>query len=83
MLDFSQIRRLTVETALAHPFLEEFSDPNDEPTMEVPFARDVVQDGLTSAQLKQLILLETKPEDFQEFRDSNILPEGEDPNEES
>lgn len=32
LLDFDPARRITVEDALAHPYLVAYHDPNDEPT---------------------------------------------------
>ena len=37
MLMFNPDHRITVDDALAHPFLAQYYDPSDEPTMESPF----------------------------------------------
>lgn len=34
MLDLDPDTRITVNDALAHPYLQNYSDPNDEPTSE-------------------------------------------------
>ena len=34
MLDLNPIRRITVEEALKHPYLEQLHEPEDEPTFE-------------------------------------------------
>lgn len=38
---FDPTKRLTVEEALAQPFLAEYYDPADEPTAERPFQYEV------------------------------------------
>ena len=38
---FDPTKRLTVEEALAQPFLAEYYDPSDEPTAERPFQYEV------------------------------------------
>ena len=40
---FDPTKRLTVETALAQPFLAEYYDPADEPTAEKPFQYEVIK----------------------------------------
>ena len=37
MLTFNPNNRITVEDALAHPYLEQYYDPNDEPVAQEPF----------------------------------------------
>jgi mitogen-activated protein kinase 7 len=37
MLDFDPTQRITVDEALAHPYLTVYHDPSDEPIHEVPF----------------------------------------------
>ena len=41
LLSFSPMTRMVVEEALAHPYLEEYSDPKDEPVAEKPFQAEV------------------------------------------
>ena len=41
LLSFSPMTRMVVEEALAHPYLEEYSDPQDEPVAEKPFQAEV------------------------------------------
>ena len=40
---FDPTKRLSVETALAQPFLAEYYDPADEPTAEKPFQYEVIK----------------------------------------
>lgn len=61
-LTFSPRKRITVEDALAHPYLEPYHDPEDEPTA-VPldpnfFSFDYSKEQLSRGQLKQLIYQE-------------------------
>ena len=37
MLDFDPTQRITVDEALAHPYLAVYHDPNDEPVHQCPF----------------------------------------------
>ncbi|VDK45490.1 unnamed protein product [Anisakis simplex] len=55
MLTFDHNSRITVDQALAHPFLQQYYDPSDEPTCESPFTEDMDLDTLSIDQLKQLI----------------------------
>ncbi|PWN48461.1 putative MAP kinase Kpp2 [Violaceomyces palustris] len=58
-LTFSPRKRITVEAALAHPYLEPYHDPEDEPTAAPLdpsfFDFDYCKEQLSRAQLKQLI----------------------------
>lgn len=62
LLAFSPARRMTVENALKHPYLEDYHDPADEPTAdEIPeefFNFDKDKDSLSKDQLKTLIFEE-------------------------
>lgn len=62
LLAFNPVKRITVEDALKHPYLEPYHDPEDEPTAApVPdefFDFDKVKDTLSKEQLKQLIFNE-------------------------
>ena len=42
LLSFNPITRMKVEEALAHPSMEEYYDPNDEPVAEKPFQFEVI-----------------------------------------
>lgn len=58
-LTFDPKKRITVEDALAHPYLEAYHDPDDEP--EAPpldpefFEFDLHKDDISREQLKQLL----------------------------
>ncbi|OQO01780.1 Mitogen-activated protein kinase [Cryoendolithus antarcticus] len=59
LLAFNPVKRITVEEALKHPYLEPYHDPEDEPTAEpIPeefFDFDKNKDNLSKEQLKRLI----------------------------
>ncbi|KAG3259586.1 mitogen-activated protein kinase 3 [Ictidomys tridecemlineatus] len=59
MLTFNPNKRITVEEALAHPYLEQYYDPTDEPVAEEPFTFDMELDDLPKERLKELIFQET------------------------
>lgn len=56
LLAFNPVKRITVEEALRHPYLEPYHDPDDEPTAEpIPeefFDFDKNKDSLSKEQLK-------------------------------
>lgn len=58
-LTFSPRKRITVEEALAHPYLEPYHDPEDEPTAEPLdpsfFDFDYCKEQLSRSELKRLI----------------------------
>jgi len=58
-LTFDPKKRLTVEEALAHPYLESYHDPNDEPTCaSLPpefFEFDLQKDEISRERLKELL----------------------------
>lgn len=62
MLTFNPAKRITVDQALNHPYLEAYHDATDEPTAEpIPdefFKFDKMKDQLTTDQLKQLMYAE-------------------------
>ncbi|PKU87953.1 mitogen-activated protein kinase 5 [Dendrobium catenatum] len=58
MLTFDPSRRLTVDEALAHPYLERLHDVDDEPVCMEPFSFDFEQQALTEEHMKQLIYIE-------------------------
>lgn len=61
LLAFNPVKRITVEEALKHPYLEPYHDPEDEPTADpIPeefFDFDKNKDNLTKEQLKRKPLL--------------------------
>lgn len=59
MLTFNPHKRITVEEALAHPYLEQYYDPSDEPVATEPFTFETELDDLPKERLKQLIFEET------------------------
>uniref|UniRef100_A0A8C4IMB3 Mitogen-activated protein kinase n=1 Tax=Dicentrarchus labrax TaxID=13489 RepID=A0A8C4IMB3_DICLA len=59
MLTFNPIKRISVEEALAHPYLEQYYDPTDEPVAEEPFTFSMELDDLPKEKLKELIYDET------------------------
>lgn len=71
-LTFDPKKRLTVEEALEHPYLEAYHDPEDEPSApplsEEFFAFDRKKDNLSREDLKQLL--------FEEVQCTFIWPDG-------
>ncbi|XP_044315311.1 mitogen-activated protein kinase ERK-A isoform X1 [Drosophila rhopaloa] len=59
MLTFNPHKRIPVEEALAHPYLEQYYDPGDEPVAEVPFRINMENDDISRDALKSLIFDET------------------------
>lgn len=55
MLTFNPNKRITVEAALAHPYLEQYYDPADEPIAERPFTFQQEFDDLPREELKEMI----------------------------
>ncbi|PPR95786.1 hypothetical protein GOBAR_AA24884 [Gossypium barbadense] len=55
MLTFDPKQRITVEEALAHPYLTALHDISDEPVCMIPFSFDFEQHALTMAQMKELV----------------------------
>lgn len=64
LLAFNPIKRITVEDALKHPYLEPYHDPADEPTADaIPeafFDFDKNKDTLSKEQLKSKFLVPMK-----------------------
>lgn len=58
MLSFNPRKRILVEDALSHPYLEQYYDPADEPTALEPFGFDMELDDLPKEKLKELIFEE-------------------------
>jgi len=59
MLMFNPSARITVTEALQHPYLEQYYDPADEPSAEVPFNFEMELDDLPKETLKEMIFAET------------------------
>ncbi|XP_050409210.1 mitogen-activated protein kinase 1 [Patella vulgata] len=59
MLIFNPQKRITVEESLAHPYLEQYYDPADEPVAVEPFTFEMELDDLPKEQLKEMIFQET------------------------
>lgn len=64
MLTFNPHKRITVENALAHPYLEQYYDPDDEPEAEKPFTFEEEFDDYPKEKLKELIYEATDPSKF-------------------
>ncbi|XP_042453838.1 mitogen-activated protein kinase 1-like [Zingiber officinale] len=58
MLTFDPRQRITVEEALAHPYLTALHDSSDEPVCMMPFSFDFEQQALSEEQMKELIYRE-------------------------
>ncbi|KAE8694920.1 Mitogen-activated protein kinase-like protein MMK1 [Hibiscus syriacus] len=58
MLTFDHKVRITVEDALAHPYLSKMHDRSDEPVCTTPFNFDFERHALTEEQIKELIYQE-------------------------
>ncbi|CAF1572385.1 unnamed protein product, partial [Didymodactylos carnosus] len=59
LLTFNPNRRVSVEEALAHPYLAQYFDPTDEPVATHPFTIDMEFDDYPIQKLKELIFEET------------------------
>ncbi|CAI9755926.1 unnamed protein product [Fraxinus pennsylvanica] len=59
MLTFDPRKRITVQDALAHPYLNSLHDISDEPICPTPFSFDFEQRALTEEQMKELIYRES------------------------
>uniref|UniRef100_A0A8C6KI62 Mitogen-activated protein kinase n=1 Tax=Nothobranchius furzeri TaxID=105023 RepID=A0A8C6KI62_NOTFU len=59
MLTFNPNKRITVDEALAHLYLEQYYDPTDEPVAEEPFTFSMELDDLPKEKLKEMIFEET------------------------
>ncbi|GAB2285134.1 Mitogen-activated protein kinase 1 [Dionaea muscipula] len=58
MLTFDPTRRITVEEALAHPYLTRLHDIADEPVCPVPFSFEFEQQALGEEEMKEMIYQE-------------------------
>ncbi|PWA36487.1 Mitogen-activated protein (MAP) kinase, conserved site-containing protein [Artemisia annua] len=59
MLVFDPSKRISVEDALNHPFLQSLHEINEEPTCSAPFVFDFEQASLSEEDVKELIWKET------------------------
>ncbi|RZC76537.1 hypothetical protein C5167_000674 [Papaver somniferum] len=59
MLAYDPTKRITVEEALAHPYLERLHDEEEEPICLKPFSFEFEQQGLMEEQIKDMIYKET------------------------
>merc|ERR1712123_305126 len=64
LLDFNPNSRINVNDALAHPYLRQYYDPEDEPVAEQPFRFDEEFDDYDRERLKQMIFDATEPSQF-------------------
>lgn len=60
LLTFDPNNRINVGDALAHPYLKQYFDPNDEPIAPKPFTVEMEMDDFPIGKLKQLIWEETE-----------------------
>jgi len=72
LLKFSPNKRISVEDALGHKYLEQYYDPDDEPVADRPFNFEVELDNLPTGELKRLIFEETRPELFKVYRNLSL-----------
>lgn len=57
MLELDADKRITAEQALAHPYLEKYSDPSDEPT-SAPYDQSFEDMELPNEKWKELVFQE-------------------------
>lgn len=55
MLEIHPKKRITIEKALEHPFLESLHSPDDEPTNDTPFSFEFEHEELTRERVQELI----------------------------
>ena len=61
LLQFSPAKRLTAEQALAHPYMAELHDPEDEPECDHEFDFNYEKrDNLTDATIRDMVFQEIK-----------------------
>jgi len=58
LLSFNPMTRMTTEQALAHPYIAEYYDPDDEPVAEKPFSFEIEIDDLPTKTLKKMVFEE-------------------------
>eukprot|EP01147_Barroeca_monosierra_P003061 gene3061-5838_t len=71
MLIFNPDKRITVEEAMLHPYLEQYHDPSDEPVAEQPFTFECDVDDIGKQAIKELIFEEVKTSQAKE--DNSVL----------
>ena len=54
LLTFNPTKRIDVSVALAHPYLKQYYEPNDEPIATHPFTFEMEMDDYPIPKLKQL-----------------------------
>jgi serine/threonine protein kinase len=55
MLDFHPVSRISVDTALQHPFLASLHNPEDEPVADFTFSFDFENEELSRERIQELI----------------------------
>ena len=60
------LRRITVNEALAHEYLHQYYDPEDEPVSEQPFRFDEEFDNYNRERLRNMIFTATDPSHFRQ-----------------
>ena len=60
MLAFSPARRISVDDALAHPYLAALHDPEDEPVAATPFSFPFDSETLTEETVRILVTVEVE-----------------------
>jgi len=60
LLTFDPNKRIDVSDALAHPYLKQHHDPNDEPITKHPFTVEMEMDDYPIVELTKLIWYETE-----------------------
>jgi len=85
MLEIHPKKRITIEKALAHPFLETLHSPDDEPVNETAFSFEFENEELTKEKVQELIWEEIReyhadlPATFPSGRKSKQTASGQDP----
>lgn len=59
LLTFNPVARFDCEQALAHPYLAQYSDPEDEPTADAPFVFDEAEQTAPVEVLKEMLYRES------------------------
>ena len=61
LLKFNPNNRITATEALNHPYVEKYSDPDDEPIVKIPFVHEMERtDDCTAEEIKLLIIEEAQ-----------------------
>ena len=58
LLSFNPDKRITVDEALAHPYMKPYYDPSDEPVSQQPFTFDMELDNLPTKELRGMVFQE-------------------------